>query len=161
MLEPMARLHPDRRASAAQMLVRLFEGRGLTTAPSRIPPIEPNIEDVLQVNPSPGAQPTRNDRSEAPQQSRAAVSPLIVYKPHRRGLPLKQGGNPAQPAAPRLSPNRAHRDGVVKHRAQPSAAPARANARARPPPDRKPPKQTHPVTSPPETEFQIPGMFVD
>ncbi|USP82329.1 uncharacterized protein yc1106_09603 [Curvularia clavata] len=35
-LEPMARLHPDRRASAAQMLVLLFEGKGLTTPRSKL-----------------------------------------------------------------------------------------------------------------------------
>jgi serine/threonine protein kinase len=45
-LKPMARLHPDRRASAAQMLVLLFEGRGLTTPRSKIPPIEPDIDGV-------------------------------------------------------------------------------------------------------------------
>lgn len=37
-LEPMARLHPDRRASAAQMLVHFFDGGGLTTPRSKIPP---------------------------------------------------------------------------------------------------------------------------
>ncbi|KAI3326972.1 kinase-like domain-containing protein [Xylariaceae sp. AK1471] len=39
-LEPMARLHPDRRASAAQMLAYFFDGKGLTTVRSKIAPIE-------------------------------------------------------------------------------------------------------------------------
>lgn len=145
MLEPMARLHPDRRASAAQMLVYLFEGRGLTTALWKIPPIEPNTEDVPQINPAPGVQPTRNDRDKAPRPAREAARPLIVYKPRRRAPPPKQSGNHAQPAAPQFSPIRAHRDGVVKHRVQPSTASARTNAHARLPPGRKPP---------PETEFR-------
>lgn len=43
-LEPMARLHPDLRASAAQMLVHLFGGKGMTTAPSSVVPIKFNSE---------------------------------------------------------------------------------------------------------------------
>ncbi|KAK3936911.1 kinase-like domain protein [Diplogelasinospora grovesii] len=43
-LEPIARLDPDRRASAAQMLVQFFEGRGLTTPRSKIPPIKPKAD---------------------------------------------------------------------------------------------------------------------
>ncbi|PVH73366.1 hypothetical protein DL98DRAFT_520017 [Cadophora sp. DSE1049] len=40
-LEPMARLHPDRRASAAEMLVFHFDGEGLTTPKSKILPLSP------------------------------------------------------------------------------------------------------------------------
>jgi serine/threonine protein kinase len=61
-LEPIARLHPDRRVSAAQMLVLLFYGEGLIIPKSKIPPIEPDV---------PAAEPnsrlrTRNDRGKAP-----------------------------------------------------------------------------------------------
>lgn len=38
-LEPMARLYPDRRVSVAQMLVQFFNGNGLSTPLSRIHPI--------------------------------------------------------------------------------------------------------------------------
>lgn len=52
-LEPMARLDPRRRASAAQMLVSEFGGRGLTTPRREILPIEPKANDATWVSPSP------------------------------------------------------------------------------------------------------------
>ncbi|KAK3309295.1 kinase-like domain-containing protein [Chaetomium strumarium] len=42
-LKPMARMDPARRASAAQMLVRIFNGQGLTTPRNAIPELEPDI----------------------------------------------------------------------------------------------------------------------
>lgn len=38
-LAPMARMDPDERASAAQLLLTLFDGRGLTTPRNKIPPL--------------------------------------------------------------------------------------------------------------------------
>jgi serine/threonine protein kinase len=52
-LEPMARPHPDHRASAAQLLVLFFDGRGLTTPRSKIPPIGPNAEADRQLSQPP------------------------------------------------------------------------------------------------------------
>jgi serine/threonine protein kinase len=170
-LEPMARLHPDRRASAAQMLVLLFDGEGLTTPKSKIPPIEP---DVPAAEPSSRPQ-TRNDRGKAPQRPTAAARPLIVYPPRAPGNPLarlpppipNRRGNLAQPAAAQLQPIRAHRDGVVKRQAK-SRAP-RANTLARTSPEQNPPVPMGPpsVQEPPvlqgprETLRRIPGSFVD
>jgi len=176
-LEPMARLHPDRRASAAQMLVLLFDGEGLTTPRSKIPPIEP---DVPAAEPSSRPQ-MGNDRGKAPQRPTAAARPLIVYPPRRRAFALgapgnlahlpppisNRGGNLAQPDAPQLQPIRAHRDGVVKRRVE-SRAP-RANTLTRTPPEQKPPVPMGPppVQDPPvlkgrrETLRRIPGAFVD
>jgi len=97
-LEPMARLHPERRASAAQMLVHQFGGEGLTTARSKVPPIESNTEYIPQEL-SREARPTRSDRSKAP------AGPLIVL-PRRKSIPQKQGGI--------LGPIRSHKNRVVK-----------------------------------------------
>ena len=38
-IREMARINPEERASAAQMLVKCFDGRGLTTLRSRVPPL--------------------------------------------------------------------------------------------------------------------------
>ena len=70
-LKPMTRLHPDRRASAAQMLVLLFDGRGLTTPRKKIPPIEPDTEEDSRASPSPVTRvnfgpKTRNDSGRSP-----------------------------------------------------------------------------------------------
>ncbi|KAJ2898970.1 uncharacterized protein MKZ38_003539 [Zalerion maritima] len=152
-LEPMARLHPDRRASAAQMLVHTFKGAGLTTTRSKIPPIEFKAEKTPHTNPLPAAGPssppqTRNNSGKTRQRPKAATRPLVVYPPRgSRYLPLappgrpyrmppvlaNREGNPAQPAASQLQPIRAHRDGVFKRHANLPAA--RANALAKPPPE--------------------------
>ena len=175
-LEPMARLHPDCRASAAQMLVHFFDGGGLTTPRSKIPPIEPKAEKATQASPSPAAGPsrtpqTRNEGGKTCQRPKAAARPLVVYPPRfpRRLLlappsrPLarmppiiaNRGGSPAQPAAPQLQPIRAHKNGVAKRRAESPAV--RANALARPPPEREPPVPEGPHGNIP----RVPGAFVD
>lgn len=64
LLEPMARLHPDDRASAAQMLASFFEGWGLTTSLSRIPPIKPMAGNGLRTGPSPSAGPSNPPRTK-------------------------------------------------------------------------------------------------
>lgn len=48
----MAELNPDHRASAAQMLVTRFNGKGLNTPINRIPPI---LDQVTLVTPQPVA----------------------------------------------------------------------------------------------------------
>lgn len=173
MLEPMARLHPDRRASAAQMLALLFDGEGLTTPISKIPPIEPDFP-AAERSSSPQA---RNDRGKAPQQPVAAARPLVMYPPRGPSNPLaclppsipNRGRNLAQPAAARLQPTCAHRDGVVRRRAE-SRTP-RANTPVRSSPEQNPPVPMGPpsVKEPPvregqretETPLRIPGSFVD
>ncbi|KAL2256549.1 hypothetical protein VTK26DRAFT_1499 [Humicola hyalothermophila] len=136
-LLPMVRLHPDYRASAAQMLVSLYEGRGLTTPVSRVPPLGPD-------GPSPPAVQSRPGPAAAPPQ-RPAASPLIVYPPRRRPQPSRnrlrmpaqqqqqqqqqqqplpppyspgpgRGGNLGQPAILQAQQTRAQRDGVSKRR---------------------------------------------
>ncbi|KEZ43777.1 hypothetical protein SAPIO_CDS3923 [Scedosporium apiospermum] len=112
-LEPMGRLHPDRRASAAQMLAQLFDGWGLTTPRSKIPPLlPPKAETISQVNPSPTAMsgsPDGNDHSKSPQRQKAGSRPLVVYpprgthpkrpSPHIPPVATDQAGDPEQPAA--------------------------------------------------------------
>jgi hypothetical protein len=172
----MARLHPDRRASAAQMLVHFFDGRGLTTPRSKISPIEPKAEKAPQASPSPAAgrsEPpqTRNDGGKTRQRPKAAARPLVVYLPRGpRHLPLappsgpfarkppviaSRGFNPVQPAAPQLQPIRVHRDGVAKRRAK--SPTARADALASLPPERGPPVPEGPLGDFP----RVPGAFVD
>jgi serine/threonine protein kinase len=161
-LEPMARLHPDRRASAAQMLVLLFHGEGLTTPKSKIPPIEPDVPAA-----EPNSRPrTRNDRGKAPQPATATARPLIMYpraarKPLARLPPpiRNRGGNLAQPAAAQPQPTRASRDGVVKRR---TGAPT-ANILARTSQEQNPPVPmgSTSVQEPPLLTGPIPGSFVD
>ncbi|KAF1950770.1 hypothetical protein CC80DRAFT_222295 [Byssothecium circinans] len=138
----MAGLHLEHQASAAQILSLYFDGRGLITAWLKIPPIEPNTEDVPQVNISPRAGPTRCDCNRVPQRPKTIATPLIV-SPRKRPLPPKQGGN--------LTPIRAHKNGIVK----PYAAPAR------PPPNRKPPLRRTRSVTPSETMFRVPGGFIE
>lgn len=157
-LEPMARLHPDRRASAAQMLALCFDGKGLTTPRSKIPPIEPQAKEDPQESPSPAAGPrtsqTRNDDGKTRQRREAATPPLVVYPPrHLRNpsLPSKPYAR-MPPATARggnfIQPIRAHRDGVVKHQAKPVPGPR--PGRGPPPPER------------PHGKFRLmPGAFVD
>ncbi|KAJ5799399.1 uncharacterized protein N7518_001467 [Penicillium psychrosexuale] len=40
-IQEMARVDPDERASAAQMLVKCFDGKGLSTKRNRVPPLSP------------------------------------------------------------------------------------------------------------------------
>jgi serine/threonine protein kinase len=53
-MREMARVNPDERASAAQMLVKLFHGEGLTTQRSRIPPLTPT---KVETRPEPQSHP--------------------------------------------------------------------------------------------------------
>ncbi|RMZ76979.1 hypothetical protein DV738_g4644, partial [Chaetothyriales sp. CBS 135597] len=103
-IEPMARLHPDDRASAAQMLAYRFEGEGLTTPLSKIPPMK------NEVHQTPGRSATTNDplrarntgggrgtgRSKTPlRQEKASPRPLVVYPPRgprQSRLPPSAGG---------------------------------------------------------------------
>ncbi|KAI0115683.1 kinase-like protein [Nemania sp. FL0031] len=121
----MAMRHPDYRASAAQMLVKNFQGQGLTTPISNIPSLEPEAEEAAQAGPSAVAGP-----SNPPQTGNgsgkileAAASALVVYPPP-----------PAQPMRPlaQLPPIRAHKNGVVKNRSKPASI--RTGALARLPP---------------------------
>lgn len=128
-LKAMARLHPDRRASAAQMLVSLFNGKGLTTDRARIPNIGPDVEKTaLQPRLPSAAEPSkprqmRNGLDKAPQTPIAAGLPLIVYPP-RKYPPRAGPGNLGKRPAPQPQPIRARiYGGVVKRQA---AAGARA-----------------------------------
>ncbi|KAJ5244027.1 hypothetical protein N7489_004123 [Penicillium chrysogenum] len=53
-MKEMARVNPDERASAAQILVKDFNGEGLTTQLSRIPPLTPT---KVETRPEPQLQP--------------------------------------------------------------------------------------------------------
>lgn len=89
----MARENPTYRASAAQMLVHLFGGRGLTTPRTEVPPIDPRPEDQgpnvrmpLRTAQTPAAVPQPS--VEAP-----VVLPLTVGRPHRRQRTQEHGSD--------------------------------------------------------------------
>ena len=165
-LEAMARLHPDRRASAAQLLVLLFDGKGLTTKRSNIHDIEPDNETAPPRSSLPSIEPgnprqTRNGPGKASPVPVGAGAPLIVYPPRRhRPLPgpsrplvhkppvwANRGVQPAQPAPPRM-----HKDGGV---AKPRAATG-PNAPTRPPLGAK---ERLDILEQSESPFNMPGMF--
>ncbi|KAL7936915.1 kinase-like domain-containing protein [Trichoderma chlorosporum] len=142
-LEPMARLHPEDRASAAQMLASHFNGRGLTTPMWKIPPIKPIAESSSQTTKSPSAE------LETPPQKKLQIQggkarlrqekarlPLIVY----------QARNPQHVPGRSIQPIRTHRDGIAKRH---------AGSRARPPLEkaRDSPQQLS------RKAYQIPGAF--
>ncbi|KAJ5494378.1 hypothetical protein N7463_010465 [Penicillium fimorum] len=47
-ISEMARLDPDMRASAAQMLVKCFDGEGLSTSRNRVPPLSPSKLEITE-----------------------------------------------------------------------------------------------------------------
>ncbi|KAK4238434.1 kinase-like domain-containing protein [Achaetomium macrosporum] len=115
-LQPMARMNPKLRASAAQMLLALFAGKSLTTPKNQIPRIEPDA-------PQPAAMPLSAQAARRP-----AALPVIEY-------PRRRGQQPPWPvASPGILPNRlpqrplvqqpirAQRDGIRKQPA-PQAGP--------------------------------------
>lgn len=169
-LEPMARLDPEHRASAAQMLLSRFDGEGLTTPRAQIPPLE-------AVEPSPSPSPAREtiDRPRARDNGgRAApLRPLVVYPPRSRAVapaqhrqrsprtPPALPGSHVQPAAPRMPPARAHRGGVVKRRSEPAASRARVVEKPRPRTRPSPEPSRPALAAPPEMVFRVPGMYVD
>ena len=127
-LESMARLHPDRRASAAQLLVLLFDGRGLTTDKSRISNIESEVEEtVLRPRLSSAAGPSnprqrKNGPGKAPQISTTAAPPLIVYPPPKY-RPRARPSNLAEHlvSQPQLNPARLY-GGIFKRQAATGAS---------------------------------------
>ncbi|KAL2175261.1 kinase-like domain-containing protein [Thermothelomyces heterothallicus CBS 202.75] len=96
-LADMAREDPAQRASAAQLLVAHFGGRGLTTRKSAIPPL-PSQPPAYRGQAPPanlGGPPAANARSPSPRpppQKAPKAPPLIVYDSrHRR----QRGKEPA------------------------------------------------------------------
>ena len=151
-LEAMARLHPDRRASAAQMLVELFDGRGLTTLRSKVLPIQPDVQEPPPVaGPSNNPQP-RNDCGKAPQMLGAARRPLIFYPPAQQRHPRHK--------EPALLPNRVQNSRVFKRQVGPVAARSAADKQL----DRRQPleRQLHQQQRPnsgKQVPLNMPGMF--
>lgn len=72
LLVQMAQMHPEQRASAAQLLVSFFGGWGLVSKPSQVPPLRPLLPEV-----EPVAQPD----AIAPPTLAAAPTPLQQPQP--------------------------------------------------------------------------------
>jgi serine/threonine protein kinase len=124
-LEAMARMHPDHRASAAQLLVVLFSGNGLTTPRSQVLPIEPDVKEPTK--------PTAAGPSHIPQTGtgHAPRNNLIVFPPRWAPQPQRRTNTPTlrnqlgkQPAGLQAQPIRMHRGRVTKRRAEPIDAKA-------------------------------------
>ncbi|OAQ61561.1 protein kinase, catalytic domain-containing protein [Pochonia chlamydosporia 170] len=115
--EPMGRENPARRASAAQMLVKLFDGRGLTTPLSRVPPIPPpeNQVPAAHVVSNHGRPGSRDRVHNTRQQARRTprVQPLITYPPELRTARR----NPQRALQPR--PNGVRGGGISKRQGEP------------------------------------------
>ncbi|KID74486.1 Serine/threonine-protein kinase 10-A [Metarhizium brunneum] len=117
----MGRLHPDCRASAAQILSEHFAGWGLSTPQSRITPIEPELElqEAAPQNLLPTAGPRapremendhdmendhgmgndhemRNDHGKPRQKAASSLGRLITYPPpwshKQQGIPVNKNG---------------------------------------------------------------------
>ncbi|KAH6614529.1 kinase-like domain-containing protein [Chaetomium sp. MPI-SDFR-AT-0129] len=106
-LRPMARVDPQHRASAAQMLRHIYNGRGLTTPASKIPPL------ALDAAATPLA-------AVCPQPSR--TPPAVIQLPPRRAPRQQQPRRPTQPLF----------NGCVPNRSPPAGAGAAAFLRAQP-----------------------------
>ncbi|SPQ25035.1 d2f34b66-dd8f-46a7-872a-657f64aa3809 [Thermothielavioides terrestris] len=107
-LQPTARVNPMLRASAAQMLVALFHGKGLTTPRNQIPPIEPDV-------PQPAAIVLHGQARFRP-----APPPVIEYPRRRHQKPPRPALSPGNlpnriPQRPlEQQPIRAQKDGIRK-----------------------------------------------
>ncbi|KAK0615819.1 kinase-like domain-containing protein [Bombardia bombarda] len=136
-LRPMAELNPEHRATAAQMLLHLFNGVGLTTQRDEIPPIQQAVERLPPVQTpivspnvgqhQPPAQAPRNAPTNAPPnvlptietpQAQAMPPPAEnAGRPHRR-----QQSSPSKrpsPQPPRLQPPRLQPPRLQPPRLQP------------------------------------------
>ncbi|KAF2457520.1 kinase-like domain-containing protein [Lineolata rhizophorae] len=163
-LADMAREDPAHRASAAQLLVAHFNGRGLTTRRAAVLPIwaPPSAECEQTVlgggDPSSsGAAPTPVPAPQAPWAAKA--SPLIVYDARHRRRRSKELASPANTPPPTW----ARRDGgIVKTRA-PSSKPA-IRHRVEEQLDKELSRgqaNKELEKGQPEREFRIPGSFLE
>lgn len=118
-LEPMARTDPDHRASAAQMLVYLYQGEGLTTPRSKIPPIQFPGPDIVMTDAS-----SHQNTGKGPERPLAAASRLLITTPRAPKSPARpllrtpgvQRDNGGRPFTSRLPPIAWRADGVGKRR---------------------------------------------
>lgn len=106
-LKPMAAFNPDDRASAAQMLVALFEGRGLTTPRTEVPELK--LQLITPGDSAPDGQ--QPGETWAPAQQPLEVPELIESKRHdlkvvRRGMMARAPGNPNRVVKPELKRGR-------------------------------------------------------
>ncbi|KJZ74768.1 hypothetical protein HIM_05885 [Hirsutella minnesotensis 3608] len=145
------------------MLVRLFDGRGLTTPKSKIPCIEPNVEP--QSRPSPVAGPSNRppaggEHGRVLKRPPSSTLQVIQYPPRKRNghqirrTPPVFPNREFQPAPAQLQPIRAQKAGIVKRRREPSASKSSAV-------NRPPPKEDTPALETSETILRVPGRFVE
>lgn len=112
-LMPMARINPTHRASAAQMLIALFNGQGLTTPRSSIPEISPEYpEPALEmVRPEPTfpqlveyCRRDRQTRRPSRPTARHGVLPNRIPEYQPREQPVQRVPAPRDRVAKPLSP---------------------------------------------------------
>ncbi|OQE82508.1 hypothetical protein PENNAL_c0036G08617 [Penicillium nalgiovense] len=91
-MRDMARVNPDERASAAQMLVKAFHGESLTTQRSRIPPLTPTKPEPRpepQSHPGPMHQVRYRPAQDMPKFPKPLTNQFRV---RLEGIPLPQEG---------------------------------------------------------------------
>lgn len=154
-LAPMARIHPTHRASAAQMLVKLFDGQGLTTPRSSIPEIAPDYPEPEPERIAPESsfsqlvEYCRRDR-QARRPSRPTARPGVLpnrtpeYRP--REQPVQRVPTPCDRVAKPISPG--------------AALPQRQRQQAQPltkqqPPQRRPRDKPSPKFQPQESKNKL------
>jgi hypothetical protein len=139
-LADMAREDPVQRASAAQLLVAHFDGRGLTTRRAAVPPLPPSPSTqqdrmAMSLDGGPSQAEAVPMPTQAPRYRRAAkASPLVVYDSrHRRQQGKDPSAGPSNPLAaarpqklrPPPSPSVARQGGGIAKARSPAAPPAR------------------------------------
>ena len=139
-LSPMARRDPTLRASAAQMLVALYSGQGLTTPAKDVSPIPSaasgpdDNRDDNKAGPSRTPAPPKGaerDASKEPGQSPGDAR-LIVYADPRRARARKLEARPAAAAARRAAAPPVPGPGSLARAAPPSLELGRFLPRANP-----------------------------
>ncbi|KAH7170178.1 kinase-like domain-containing protein [Dactylonectria macrodidyma] len=151
-LAPMVRENPNHRASAAQLLLAHFEGRGLSTPKGHILP----IANAPPASVAPKLAPATNTPTKA--RAKAPVA-LPVVKYPRQPLRLRLEAN--RTASPMLRPVAAI---ITKRRAPSPLAPlgqrrARVHTAKQPPPDNVPAKENGPKDR--EESLQPDTMLLD
>jgi len=185
-LSAMVRLNPAYRASAAQMLVALFDGRGLSTPERRVPPIvaeppaqpasasvpasqvPPPLVPAPQV-PAPQVPASQVPAFQARLPAPTRAPPLVQYPRQPRRRERQGGGAEPSPALRPLgggivksrAPGRPDRPAIPDRQAQ-KPAPALPKERFRPDevPATKEAKDRETEGHPPDASlFSMPGNF--
>lgn len=169
-LAVMVRENPNHRASAAQLLVTLFNGRGLSTPRAQVPPIppaQPSAADASASVPASQAPPPKAP-AKAPAARALGAFPLVkhIREPRRRLGQLPDAGKGPFPVLRPLGTGGITKPRVPAPPTRPGGRPARTPAAEQSPLDGVPAEKRGPKRDQEETTYQpgagllrIPGAF--